>query len=161
MDNILATTDVIALRASPFYMSVRLGSSLLSRKLLSHPVWSPAGAKRGFIKGWFEWPSFRTEAFRRNDDRDREDFGPQTSSTPKKASGGDVSKKAAEPLFERKAKDVWESIKKEKKTTTQSSSSSSSSSPSSTIKSTQQNRKYSTCMVRSCAASSLLSSLLI
>ena len=53
MDNILATTDVIALRASPFYMSVRLGSSLLSRKLLSHPVWSPAGAKRGFIKGWF------------------------------------------------------------------------------------------------------------
>ena len=61
-------------------MSLRVGRSVVSRKLFSCPVGTPGGAKRGFIKGWFEWPSFRTEAFRPRDDPRRQDFDPRKSS---------------------------------------------------------------------------------
>ena len=155
-------------------MSLRVGRSVVSRKLFSCPVGTPGGAKRGFIKGWFEWPSFRTEAFRPRDDPRRQDFDPRKSSPSFGANSDAATEDAVQPLFQRKAKDVWESVNAEKTTTAQASStppsppsptpssptpssSSSSSHPSSSSASfsigsgSQQNRKYSTYVVRSCA----------
>ena len=76
--------------------------------------------RRGFFEGWFEWPSFRTEAFRRRDDRDRQDldtrYTPDLSRPPSSSSSSNQDNDPT-PLFDRKAKDVWESIKKDKDTT--------------------------------------------
>ena len=119
--------------------------SFISRKLISHSLWTPPGARRGFFE--FEWPSFRTEAFRRRDDRDRKDQYVQKPSSTTSENDDNTEENFAESLVHRDAKSVWESITRGERTagpkkTPQSSSSSGGS---------QQKREYRTSIIHSCA----------